>query len=1016
MKFLRLLSLVIFTVLTHGNANEKSSDLLLMINDSYAQYRGSAFKIIDQNNSLLISSDKKSVRLIDLVSLLPYREYIGYASDSIKGSVECADVNPDKTIVATGGSFSLSGKNNDDEKSNIRIYDFKTAKLIKILPQYQIPTKLKFSDDGTLLVASSMNKIFIWNVKTFTLIKMLEFENSLLDFELDKENNSSTIFFTLKNDKIIKYSIELDKYLATFKTNSNQKICINSNYIISIGSNDNSELAVFDHSLNLLKYFIIIPDMTQKSGFKFKEISSIVKLNKNEMTTNTLIYSQKPLQIKDIALNEKYLYLLANNIQFTVDTKLNWPIVDFQKDLNYSFYTIKTGADQSLFLQDKKGFIYSQYSIQNNIKNTFGNERDVIENIFKTKFLGLSLAYNDYEVSDYIDGGYAFSIKELAFLMGKAGKRIVSGNGNFDVKIESDGVAFLFKDAMYNSVIKTEDYSTFGFMNDQIAMGYKNGNLKLFNLLGETLSEIKIHNNPIETIYYSKNYLVSIDSNNIAKVWDISKQSFICSIFIDKQNEFVTWTQEGYFTVSSPKALKYISWHMNRGYDKEAYRYDLSKFYDVFFRPDLVKLKLQGKDITPYTGGLTAQDALKNPPPSPKIIAVDDTNQHLIDSDKPMQVATKQEKVKVKFSIADEGGGVGSIRIYQEGKLIQTIGSYEITKVTANVDSKLAEKSFEESRKSSSLLALAKAVNKEELTFEDRVGRVDAQQLRNQAGTYEAEVSLKEGSNQISIEAFNSTNTITSYQASIDIKAEIPKKPSKLYAIVAGVNNFDASYIPALKYAVGDAKAIADEMFKAKKTIYDDVEVIYITDKKVTKESIYDAFKNVQKKASVNDTVVFYISTHGVSANGTFYLFPSNNADAGQFIDFSDLFKMSSSMKALSQVFIVDACQSGGAVDIASSVYDSRASVMARSAGIHLLSASTSGTSAFENEKAGHGVFTNEILASLKNPFNDTNKDGFVSIIEVSNNLIKRQQEEENNAQMPVIRNVGNDIFVKKIK
>ncbi|MCT7646869.1 caspase family protein, partial [Aliarcobacter butzleri] len=462
--------------------------------------------------------------------------------------------------------------------------------------------------------------------------------------------------------------------------------------------------------------------------------------------------------------------------------------------------------------------------------------------------------------------------------------------------------------------------------------------------------------------------------------------------------------------------LKYITWHMNQGYDKEAIRYDIGKFYDVFFRPDLVKLKLQGEDISKYTQGLTVKDALKNPPPEVKIINVD--KKQIVNKNNlayAAQIDTKKDNVNVKFNVSDFGGGVGTIRVYQEGKLIKTIGKSEIDKVIANVDTKIEEQEKEKKLSEYQQLALSKAINGEALKIDEQItNSFDNDLIVNSSGDYEINVALKNGLNQISIEAFNKTNTITSFRSTVNINANIPERKPKLYAIVAGVNNFESNYgntLQNLKYAVNDAKSISDIASKSREKIFDDIEIISLIGNQVTKDNIEAAFENISKKASLEDTILFYISTHGISANSKFYLLPSNNAQLTNLIEFNDIFKKSSELKSLNQIFIIDACQSGSANDIASAVYDSRASVLARSSGIHLLSASTSGTYAFENNEYKHSNFTYHILDSMKNKETDKNKDGFISVIELSDKL---RNLDSNEKQFPVIQNIGNDINLNK--
>ncbi len=471
----------------------------------------------------------------------------------------------------------------------------------------------------------------------------------------------------------------------------------------------------------------------------------------------------------------------------------------------------------------------------------------------------------------------------------------------------------------------------------------------------------------------------------------------LVSLYIGEDDEFVIWTPEGYFSVSSQRALHYIVWHMNKGFAKAAERYDLSKFYDLFFRPDLVQLKLSGQDIQPYTDNMTVETALQNPPPS-----VSFAQDH---------IETDKDKIDLSFSISDAGGGVGLIRIYQEGKLIQVLGDGQINKSFADADIRNAEQVYEKSAKRE-LLALAKAVKREALTFEERVGEIIPSTQQSRSGDFEVTVHLRKGENRISIEAFNRDNTITSVRADLDIEAKIEKKPSTLYAIVAGVNTFESANVSDLQFAVNDARAIEERLKKSTDGIYEHVEIILLKNAEVTKEKITEAFNKVQREAGLNDTFLFYISTHGISANGKFYLFPSNNTYVKNFIDFETLFDRSTTLRPLQQLFVIDACQSGGAVAMASAVYDSRASILARRSGIHLLSASTSGTSAFEDLKHQHGVFTYKILSGLKMPSNDLNADGYVSIRELSTSIKDEYKLHRSTSQYPVIRNVGRDLLL----
>ncbi|MEA2028247.1 MAG: caspase family protein, partial [Campylobacterota bacterium] len=189
----------------------------------------------------------------------------------------------------------------------------------------------------------------------------------------------------------------------------------------------------------------------------------------------------------------------------------------------------------------------------------------------------------------------------------------------------------------------------------------------------------------------------------------------------------------------------------------------------------------------------------------------------------------------------------------------------------------------------------------------------------------------------------------------------------------------------------------------------------YLVAEKLTKQSIFKVAQEIAKKATLEDTVLFYISTHGRAAKGRLYLVPYNNTQLQDWIDFEQTFKAIQSIKALNQIFILDTCESGKANDIVSAIYDSRASVLAKSSGVHMLLATTRGTAAFEhpNPNIKNGVFTYQILNAMSDSTTDQNRDSLISIKELSQKL--REEGETTNFQRPIIRNVGRDIIVEKI-
>ena len=135
--------------------------------------------------------------------------------------------------------------------------------------------------------------------------------------------------------------------------------------------------------------------------------------------------------------------------------------------------------------------------------------------------------------------------------------------------------------------------------------------------------------------------------------------------------EWVAWTPEGYFTASSPSALRLIGYHINQGFYHQAKWVSFSQLYDQYFRPDLVRLKLARptEDLSRYTKLPKVKEALEtSPPPEVEIISPRDGK------------VIRSEFVTVKVRVKDTGGRIGDIRVYVNGKITTSEGVYRVAR------------------------------------------------------------------------------------------------------------------------------------------------------------------------------------------------------------------------------------------------------------------------------------------------------------------------------------------------
>jgi len=271
-----------------------------------------------------------------------------------------------------------------------------------------------------------------------------------------------------------------------------------------------------------------------------------------------------------------------------------------------------------------------------------------------------------------------------------------------------------------------------------------------------------------------------------------------------------------------------------------------------------------------------------------------------------MFFSSDENKLDITVQVTDRGGGIDELRLFQNNKLITT----------------------------------------EDLDIYSEGETISR--------TYT--VNLLSGINDIRITAFNLERTTKSENLKVAFTGEI-QQVSNLYVLAVGINQYKKSSYN-LNYAVPDVNAFVEGIEKGAKDIFGKVEMIKLSDSEATRQKISDAFHKLQALAKPTDVFVFYFAGHGSMSTEekgkkpVFYLLPHEvtemyNAEtlAQTGIPSDTLLHFSRDIKAQKQLFILDACQSGGAVDMLANrgAAEERAiALLARSTGTYFLTASGS--------------------------------------------------------------------------
>ncbi|CAN5164005.1 hypothetical protein BH09BAC3_BH09BAC3_38390 [soil metagenome] len=310
-------------------------------------------------------------------------------------------------------------------------------------------------------------------------------------------------------------------------------------------------------------------------------------------------------------------------------------------------------------------------------------------------------------------------------------------------------------------------------------------------------------------------------------------------------------------------------------------------------------------------------------------------------------------------------------------------------------------------------------------------GKVIDVQVFNATGNYNFNVNLNSVYGPTnSIYAVASTqNGIESEKCKliVNYSGESESVQPKLYVLIVGINKYQNPRYE-LNYALADAKAIESQLAGVKSGLFGSIEITSLFDTQATKTSIFQAFKTMSGVVKEQDIFLFYYAGHGTineDVKGSeFYIAPQDVTQlygngamlSEKAISASEIKKLSLSINAQKQIFILDACQSAGALGAAAvrGASEERAiGQLARSTGTYWLTAAGSDQFATEFKQLGHGVFTYSLLEAMQGNKNAAGVDGILTIRELSSYIEIRvpelSQQYKGKPQYPASYSFGND-------
>ncbi len=384
------------------------------------------------------------------------------------------------------------------------------------------------------------------------------------------------------------------------------------------------------------------------------------------------------------------------------------------------------------------------------------------------------------------------------------------------------------------------------------------------------------------------------------------------------RRRWVLWTPSGYYDASEG-GDELIGWHVNNGPDREASFYPVSRFFERFYRPEVVTRVIRDIETDTAVVASLGERAVPDietvgikPPPEAAIVSPLPGRQ--FDS----------EALEVKVVAEDMGGGIAEVRLYQNGKILPRESIARVTK---------------------------------EGSSQEHLFRV----------------KLIEGENRLRVVAL-SRDRVESSPMEISVTLRGAEKQSDLHLVVVGINRYRNAALN-LTYAETDAKGVLDFFQSAGvKKLFRSVHVYSALSEQATGQRIRGLLAEVGRKAQPQDTLLVYLAGHGDTMGEEWYFIPHDvvapeNEPELRKGGISNAFISESIKQCRAQkVFVmIDACKSGKLVLALRSTEARKALVqLARSTGTYIVSASTDRQYAAEIKALGHGVFTYALLEGLQ--------------------------------------------------
>ena len=507
--------------------------------------------------------------------------------------------------------------------------------------------------------------------------------------------------------------------------------------------------------------------------------------------------------------------------------------------------------------------------------------------------------------------GHTKSISSFDF--SNNGEYIISGSWDGKVKIWHVLTGMLVQKFENHKAAVT---SVIAHPSENIAFsGSSDRTIKVFNTqTGKELTTLYGHNNSVTSLSISDDgsKLVSCSKDGVIKLWDLNNYKELYTYISINRNEWLVKNNAGYFdgTSNALKLINYVS-------GMEAI--SVGSLFKKYYTPGLLSRIMSGEKFE-ETGQFFKNEIETVPNVE---LQFKNFQNKFISAINDSIYKYNKEQIEIIISATN----AKNIKVYNNKKLVYN-------------------EPF-----------------KEDILF--RGGKADDKMIT---------LNLVPGTNDLEVVVENKNGTESDPKPlhfNYDVKAGL----TDLYILSIGINDYKNEKYD-LNFAKNDAKSFTNTLKKGSKSIFNEIYEYNISDNDATKENVKSKMLEITKNIGPEDVFIFYYAGHGVMSLDEFYLVMNNVTNLygddemlkQKAVSAHELLELSKEISAQKQLFVLDACQSGGALTALAqrgAAREKSLAQLARSSGTYFLTASQDAQFANEAGDLKHGLFTYAILEIL---------------------------------------------------